>query len=963
MRRAVQSYARLLLVSIVVLSVYGFFVVSAEAGRYCFGERCYSRLFVNEFDKIQDAYKSESLPKLCFQGRGCVERWPMGTFRKTPDTHGICVGNNCVTDGAPIIKNVNVSTKGGRGGQRYEGNYFVEGEVVSQPYYMAGAVLKYSDEFKKWIDANDHIKLKSTGNLELDMITYYNKLTKFTGAFSDAKHPFDLYFRQHTGELVDPSSDRSLDLMKISPLTDFSNFTCHDVSGRREFVYNDIYRAVTFGGGGNKKSYEEELLCKIRYKNAIGLEAVEKFKVGKFQRYPPEASITKNAYYDDREGATLIDIIGNISAGAGAEITESYIEAIHCGNFRYTPPPPPSSNRSDSSRYSQVRYRLWTSIGGSSGEITERISNDYATRFYYPLCDTRFRFVVKSKQGDAVAEVEAKSNKYGSWKEGRRYARTMEDYLYQQGLTQQELNDRASTARRGSGMIAIPQDPDRYRINWNTDPPKKQYKFPDPLPPCSDKPPVSGGIWKLENKDYGDLNLYWPVYKCSGKEIRCYDVLPRCFNVDLQSSQKPTQCDQGLGLFGFAKKNYGPNNEPWYVVLLEESKAAFFGGRNRTAEHIREKYRVVECQDHVIDSSEDYNYSDELRLGNTGRGNDWNCARSVGFPVDYDGCGSEIRYRQPPQFSRQAPDNCDPSKDPNCAPPSIQPVYQGSCGATADRDCNTLYVNKPAGDVDIRNTSVGHAEVGQGRAEKTKDGKPIQSGIDANEFQTRLTEQRIRHEGSTVVGTNANDGKPVLRPLNPVTDKEVDAAMQLTPQERKEKLENVGKGDAVKSDRTTASLGVAPDILKTKFNSPCNTLFPSNILHVCYFDNRNAALTAEKSIFQTDEFKITEPLRSGNMLYNKWGEGFISMTGKSDNVSAVWRGDLLFEEGDYTFVIASDDGVELNIDGKKIIRDWSSHAEKEYSRKISLTKGYHKIQLRWYEHGGAATLTFGWRKE
>lgn len=956
MRRAVQSYARLLLVSIVVLGAYGFFVVPAEAGRYCFGERCYSALFVNEFDKIQDAYKSQLLSKLCFEGRGCVERWPMGTFRKTPDTHGICVGNNCVTDGAPIIKNVDVSIKGVRGGQRYEGDYIVEGEVAPQPYYRAGAVFKYSDEFKKWIDANNDIKW-NTATETLD--EYYKKLTTFAGAFSDAKYPFDMYFRQQTGELVDPSLDRSLDYMKNSPNTDLSTFTCHDVSGRREFVYNNIYRAVTFGGGGNKKSYEEELICKIRYKNAIGLEAVEKFKVGKFQPHPPEAHISKNVYFDGRDGISRIDIYTDISSTAGSKITESYIEAIHCGDIRYTQPP------QSVDRYNKIYDKMWVNIGGTGfGPVTEKITNDGSSVFGlpYPPCDTRFRLIVKSTQGDVVAEVEAKSNKYGSWAEDRRYARTMEDYLYQRGLTQQELDNRAGEVRSGRGVIAIPQDPDRYRINWNTDPPKKKYRFPDELPPCSDKPPVSGGIWKLDNKDYGDLNLYWPVYKCSGKEITCYDVLPRCFNVSLHSSQKPSKCDQGLGWFGFAKKDYGPNNSKWYVVLLEESRAALFG-RYRAAEHVREKYRVVECQDHVIDSPEDYEYSDDLRLGNTGRGNEWGCARSAGFPVDYDGCGSEIPHRQPPQFSRPTPDSCDPSRNPNCAPSPIQPVYQGSCGATADRDCNTLYVNKPAGDVDIRSASVGHAEVGQGRAEKTKDGKPIQSGIDANEYQTRLTEQRIRHEGFTVVGTNAEDGKPVLRPLNPVTPEEVDAALQLTPEERKEKLKNVGKSDAVKNDRTIASLGGEPDILKTKFNSPCNTLFPLNILHVCYFDNRNAPLSAETSIFQTDEFKITESQRRADALNNRWGDGLISMTGKSDNVSAVWRGDLLFEEGDYTFVISTDDGVELEIDGKKIIRDWSSHAEKEYSKKVSLTGGYHKIQLRWYEHGGDATLAFGWRKE
>jgi len=63
------------------------------------------------------------------------------------------------------------------------------------------------------------------------------------------------------------------------------------------------------------------------------------------------------------------------------------------------------------------------------------------------------------------------------------------------------------------------------------------------------------------------------------------------------------------------------------------------------------------------------------------------------------------------------------------------------------------------------------------------------------------------------------------------------------------------------------------------------------------------------------------------------------------------------KSGNYTFVLGSDDGSDLWIDDKQLINNdgLHSYAEKEASQ--TLTAGFHKIRLRYFQGVGDATLT------
>jgi len=60
--------------------------------------------------------------------------------------------------------------------------------------------------------------------------------------------------------------------------------------------------------------------------------------------------------------------------------------------------------------------------------------------------------------------------------------------------------------------------------------------------------------------------------------------------------------------------------------------------------------------------------------------------------------------------------------------------------------------------------------------------------------------------------------------------------------------------------------------------------------------------------------------------------------------------------GEYTFYTTSDDGSKLFINGKQIVDNNGLHASQERSGKITLSAGYHKIKVKYFEKSGQETL-------
>jgi hypothetical protein len=62
------------------------------------------------------------------------------------------------------------------------------------------------------------------------------------------------------------------------------------------------------------------------------------------------------------------------------------------------------------------------------------------------------------------------------------------------------------------------------------------------------------------------------------------------------------------------------------------------------------------------------------------------------------------------------------------------------------------------------------------------------------------------------------------------------------------------------------------------------------------------------------------------------------------------------EDGVYSFTLTSDDGSSLWIDDKLVVDNDDKHASFAVTGSIRLQKGYHKIQVKYFQYGGSSAL-------
>lgn len=82
----------------------------------------------------------------------------------------------------------------------------------------------------------------------------------------------------------------------------------------------------------------------------------------------------------------------------------------------------------------------------------------------------------------------------------------------------------------------------------------------------------------------------------------------------------------------------------------------------------------------------------------------------------------------------------------------------------------------------------------------------------------------------------------------------------------------------------------------------------------------------------------------------------------NDKFSVRWTGSIIPPKtGRIALFTASDDGVRLYVNGKKLIDNWTDHATSIDSVSLDLVKGKPiDIVLEFYENGGAAVIQLGW---
>jgi hypothetical protein len=82
-----------------------------------------------------------------------------------------------------------------------------------------------------------------------------------------------------------------------------------------------------------------------------------------------------------------------------------------------------------------------------------------------------------------------------------------------------------------------------------------------------------------------------------------------------------------------------------------------------------------------------------------------------------------------------------------------------------------------------------------------------------------------------------------------------------------------------------------------------------------------------------------------------------------DKFSARLVGECWFEAGDYKFTARYNDGIEATLDSWWLFKDWRNRDETKTDTKIlSVTEGYHKVKVEYYDNLTEAALHLDWEK-
>jgi 4-amino-4-deoxy-L-arabinose transferase-like glycosyltransferase len=81
----------------------------------------------------------------------------------------------------------------------------------------------------------------------------------------------------------------------------------------------------------------------------------------------------------------------------------------------------------------------------------------------------------------------------------------------------------------------------------------------------------------------------------------------------------------------------------------------------------------------------------------------------------------------------------------------------------------------------------------------------------------------------------------------------------------------------------------------------------------------------------------------------------------NDTFSARWVGEIEAPEtGTYTFHLGADDGVRFYLDGHPLGEQWLPNRANDLTVETKLTEGRHKVQIEYFQRGGAKSLEFWW---
>ncbi|KAA3657479.1 MAG: hypothetical protein DWQ04_27965 [Chloroflexi bacterium] len=214
-------------------------------------------------------------------------------------------------------------------------------------------------------------------------------------------------------------------------------------------------------------------------------------------------------------------------------------------------------------------------------------------------------------------------------------------------------------------------------------------------------------------------------------------------------------------------------------------------------------------------------------------------------------------------------------------------------------------------------------------------------GIANNNYSIRWTGQFQFEEGTYGFSTTADDGVRVWLDGKKLTD-----AWKYQPATTYTSRQKLTSGLHELKMEYFEAYGNAT--AKLRWDSVIDSC-PTGQFMAEYFNNRN--LSGDPAIVKCEN----------NINYN-WGNGAPVDGISSNNFSVRWSGQFNFNEGAYHFNATGDDGVRVWVDNKQIVNAWKPQTAATYSSRQTLTSGEHTITMEYYERGGIAVATLGWKE-
>jgi PA14 domain len=114
--------------------------------------------------------------------------------------------------------------------------------------------------------------------------------------------------------------------------------------------------------------------------------------------------------------------------------------------------------------------------------------------------------------------------------------------------------------------------------------------------------------------------------------------------------------------------------------------------------------------------------------------------------------------------------------------------------------------------------------------------------------------------------------------------------------------------------------------------------------------------------YSSNDFTGTPVSRVDGTINFDWGNFGPGLGIPIDHFSVCWTGQLLAPYTEtYVLTTTSDDGVQLSIDGRLVISNWTDHPSTNDSCTINLVAGKrYAIKMKFYENGGQAVAKLAW---